>query len=439
MKHVVVIGAGIVGLCTADALLRRGLRVTVLERDAVPGEGCSYGNGGLIVPSHFEPLAAPGAIATGLKMLRSRESPFGFAGGGFAGWPGLEMAGWMVRFARAANRGHVARSAPVLRDMNLASRALFEERYADLQAGYARMGELMVCRTAAGFEAEARLAGEAGRLGLTTRVLDREELAAFERGIEIDAAGAVYFEDDAHLTPSLFMPALRARVRGAGAQLRDGVSVGGFRRTGAGRDGAIEAALLMDGEEIAGDAFVLAAGAWTGRLARRLGLEMPLLSGKGYGFTVPDPPATPQYPAILTEGRVAVTPMRGGVRFVGTMELGLPQDDPGEGAGESAKSGEARLRGMRRSIAEAYPAFRDLDLGIVPVWSGQRPCAPDGMPYLGRPPRLPNVVVAAGHGMMGMSLGPISGELAAQVVSDEDPILPLDALRPDRYASKRHA
>ncbi len=428
MKHAVVVGAGIVGLCAADALLRRGFRVTVLERDAKPGAGASYGNGGLVVPSHFEPLAAPGMVMTGLRMLRSKESPFGFSG-----LPGLEIASWMARFAGAGTKAHVARSAPILRDLNLASRALFEDRFGGLEAGYARKGELMVCRTAAGLDGEARLAREAEHLGLKTRVLDRAELADFERGIAYDAAGAVYFEDDAHLTPPLFMPALRARVLAEGAEIRDGVEVSGFRT----KDGRVEAVLLQNererppptlpslkGEELDADEVVLAAGAWTGVLARRLGVRLPLLAGKGYGFTVKAPPAMPEYPAILVDGRVAVTPMADGLRFVGTMELGLPGEP---------KANEARLRGMRRSIAEAYPAFRDFDFASIPAWAGLRPCPPDGMPYLGRPRGLANVVVATGHGMMGMSLGPVSGELVAQVAAGESPSIPLDLLSPDRY------
>ena len=414
-----VIGAGIVGLCAADAMLRRGFRVSVLERDATPGASASYGNGGLVVPSHFEPLAAPGMVMTGLRMLRSKESPFGFSG-----LPGFEMAGWMARFARAGTKAHVARCAPILRDLNLASRALFETRYGDLAAGYARRGELMVCRTAATLEGEARLAREANLMGLRTRVLDRTELAAFEPGVEIDAEGAVYFEDDAHLTPSLFLTALRERVRRSGAELRDGAEVTGFRT----EEGRVKAVQLFEGNggepEIAVDEVVLAAGAWTGRLARLLRLRLPLLAGKGYGFTVTSPPITPQYPAILVEGRVAVTPMQDGLRFVGTMELGVPG---------SPTTNEDRLRGLRRAVADFYPAFRGFDLESAPVWAGLRPCAPDGMPYLGRTKRLANVVIATGHGMMGLSLGPISGELVAQVVAGEKPSIPLDRLLPERY------
>jgi len=414
MKHAVVIGAGVVGLCAADALLRKGFRVTVLERDAKPGDGCSYGNGGLVVPSHFEPLAAPGMVAMGLRFLRSKESPFGFSG-----LPGLEMASWMARFALAGTKAHVERSAPVLRDLNLASRALFEERYGELAGGYERLGELMVCRSAASLAGEAHLAEKAKGLGLKTEVLDRAGLAQFETQIEFDAAGAVYFEDDAHLTPALFMPSLRRSVIEAGADVRDGAEVRGFCVKG----GKVTT-VRLGSEELAADEVVLAAGAWTGALARLLGLRLPMLAGKGYGFTVPNPPAMPKYPAILVDGRVAVTPMKDGLRFVGTMELGLPSEPT---------RNEARLRGMRRAIAETYPAFRSIDLTQLPAWAGLRPCPPDGMPYLGRPNRIGNVVIAAGHGMMGMSLGPITGELVAQVANGEPTSVPINLLSPDRY------
>ena len=415
MKHVVVVGAGVVGLCAADALLRRGYRVTILERDAAPGEGCSYGNGGLIVPSHFEPLAAPGMVMTGLRMLRSKESPFGFTGR-----PSLALISWMAQFARAGTKGHVERSGPVLRDLNLASRALYEDQYKDVEGAYDRQGELMICLSERTLAGEAHLAERAQSLGLRTRVLNSIELADFEPGARYEAAGAVYFEDDAHLTPALFMPALRNRVIAMGAELRDGAAVRELRVSGSRR-----CEVILEHEAIAPDEVVLAAGAWTGRLAATAGLHLPIMAGKGYGFTVAQPPVSPRYPAILVDGRVAVTPMRDGLRFVGTMELGPPSPPI---------PNEARLRGMRSAIASAYPAFRGFDFAGARVWTGLRPCPPDGMPYLGRSRCLKNVVFATGHGMMGMSLGPISGEIVAQVVAGEPTAVPLDLMSPDRYA-----
>jgi D-amino-acid dehydrogenase len=316
----------------------------------------------------------------------------------------------------------VERCAPILRDLNLQSRDLYERWYGDLEGGYARKGELMLCLSESTLAGEVRLAERATRLGLQTEVLTRDELAAFEPGIEIDAVGAVYFEDDAQLTPSAFVPALRERLLSAGVRIRDGVEIWGFRMEGS------RAIPNVTNGEVSADQIVIAAGAYSGLLAHRLGMNLPLLAGKGYGFTVADPPARPEYPAILVDGRVAVTPMLDGLRFVGTMELGAPA---------LPEINETRLRGMRRSIERAYPAFRGFDFGSAPVWTGLRPCSPDGMPYLGRSRRHSNVLVATGHGMMGMSLGPVTGEIVAQLIDGEPPAVPLDLMQPDRYGALR--
>jgi D-amino-acid dehydrogenase len=173
------------------------------------------------------------------------------------------------------------------------------------------------------------------------------------------------------------------------------------------------------------DLVVLAAGAWSTQLAKKIGLKIPLLAGKGYGFTVVNPPETPRFPALLIEGRLAVTPMPEGLRFVGTMELGVPTHpivNPN------------RVEGMRKSIKEYYPCFKDAHLEACPVWSGLRPCPPDGMPYIGVPSRYRNLIVATGHGMMGMSLGPVTGRLVGELAASQTPSVSLGLLSPDRYA-----
>ncbi len=174
---------------------------------------------------------------------------------------------------------------------------------------------------------------------------------------------------------------------------------------------------------------VLCAGFWSADLARRLGLHLPLQAGKGYSLTIEGLPRRPRIAAILTEARVAVTPMGSSsgdpVRFGGTLELG----------GQPGVIHPARVRGIVRSVQQYYS---DLDPGIfsgAPVWSGLRPCSPDGLPYLGRPGRFDNLVVATGHAMLGMSLGPVTGRLAGQVVAGEAPSIPLNLLSPDRYAA----
>jgi D-amino-acid dehydrogenase len=178
--------------------------------------------------------------------------------------------------------------------------------------------------------------------------------------------------------------------------------------------------------EIEADEFVLCAGVWSEPLARELGLSLPLMAGKGYSLTLPRPPRRPHLPAILTEARVAVTPMGESLRVGGTMEL-TSRDQAGRIA-------PARVQGIVSSVARYYPELTPDDFRGVPAWSGLRPCSPDGLPYLGRFARFDNLSAATGHSMMGMSLGPVSGKLMAEILCGEPPSLDVSALSPDRYS-----
>lgn len=407
---VVVIGSGIIGLSVADALLDRGLAVTIVERKTNE-EGCSFGNGGLIVPSHFVPLAAPGMLSMGLKMMADRKSPFGVAR------LDLPTLAWSARFAMAGTKAHVERCAPLLRDLNLASREMFSRLTAEMNVPFERNGLLMLSRTQKAQDGEAHLAEDANRLGLKTTILNRDEVAKLDPNITMDVAGAVYFEDDAHLTPPVFMRAFRSRIEARGATFVQ-AEVTGFRKEG-GRIAAVKTAT----HEIAADEVVVAAGSWTGELASSIGLRLPLMAGRGYGITAPNPPETPRIPTILTEARIAVTPMADGLRFVGTLELAAPVLQPTS----------PRVEAMRENVALYYPKLRPEHLS-GPTWCGLRPCSPDGMPYVGRTAKADNLILATGHAMMGLSLGPITGRLVAEIVAGEPASHPLELLSPDRYA-----
>ena len=145
-----------------------------------------------------------------------------------------------------------------------------------------------------------------------------------------------------------------------------------------------------------------------------------MVPGRGYGFTVAKSPQKPSIPAILIEGRIAVTPMPDGLRFVGAMELGSPVVSPDS----------PRVEGMRRNIRQFYPKFMS-EVLTGDVWSGLRPCSPDGMPYIGETRN--GLLVASGHAMMGMSLGPITGRLIAELATGKTPSHPLELLNPERY------
>lgn len=415
-RSIVVVGAGVVGLCVAWYAARRGHRITVVERGAEGCDCCSVGNAGMVVPSHVVPLAAPGMVRTGLRMMWNPESPFYIR-------PRLsrDLFDWAWKFYRAANAGHVARSAPLLRDLHLASRACFEELADETgnDFGLVKRGLLMLCKSPHALDEEAKAAEYANRLGVPAEVLDAKQTAALDPCVRMDVAGAVYFPKDCHLSPSRFVESLRKRLHDAGATFHWETEVTGWRV-----DGDRVSAVRTSRGELSADEFVLCGGSWSPTVVRDLGLKLPMQAGKGYSLTLSHPRQLPQICAIFTEARVAVTPMGDTLRFGGTMEI--------TGLDESVNP--ARVRGIVNSVPKYYPDFAPDDFANVPVWRGLRPCSPDGLPYVGRTALYSNLSVATGHAMMGLSLGPVTGKLMAEILSGESPSIDTRLLSPDRYA-----
>lgn len=423
-RRVVVIGAGVVGLFSALYARRAGFEVTVLEREGPERDTTSYGNAGLVVPSHFVPLAAPGAVLQGLRWMGDPESPFYLR-------PSLdpELIAWGWRFWRASGKERAHRAGPLLRDLHRASKRAYLELAERLgnPFGMRETGLLMLCTTEEGLEEEARAVARAIALGMPARVLSAAEVAELQPGVRLDVVGGVFFPEDAMLDPALLMRALQAHLVDIGVTFRWGARVEGLVAS-RGRIEAVrlagDAAWGAGGETLAADELVLAAGIWSESLARSVELRIPMRAGKGYSVTLATPPERLTLPVILSEGRVAITPLEDGVRFGGTMEI----------TGVREGVAERRVRGIVRSVVRALPGYRAEDFASVPVWYGFRPCSPDGLPYLGRSARAANLIVATGHAMMGVSLAPVTGQLVGELLAGRSPSLPLGPLNPDRYA-----
>lgn len=413
-RHIVIIGGGVIGLSTALACLKRGHRVTVVEGDPAR-RGASLGNAGMVVPSHFVPLAAPGMVAMGLKWMLSPESPFYIK-------PRLDwdLITWGLKFWRASTQRHVEQSAPLLRDLSLASRGLYAELADREDFGLVKKGLLMLCKTQQGLDEEAHTAEKARALGLPAEVLDATATAALDPAVTMDIAGSVYFSQDCHLQPDRYVATLLRLIRTAGGSVLDEVQATGFRKS---PDGCLATVLTSTGGEIAGDEFVLAGGAWSPGLVRDLGLRLSMQAGKGYSLTLPAPVELPQICAIFTEARVAVTPMGSTLRIGGTMEI----------AGMNETVNQRRIEGILKAVPQYYPKFRREHFNEVQPWYGYRPCPPDGLPYLGRTRAADNLVIATGHGMMGLSLAPVTGDIVGRLV-DREPagVSGFEMLSPDR-------
>ncbi len=416
-KSVIVCGGGIVGLCTAYYLAREGCRVTLVERHAEGHDHCAIGSSGYVSPSHVIPLAAPGMAWKGLKWMMNSRSPFYIR-------PRLdtELIRWGWHFWRASSRRRVARAAPVLRDLCLHSLHLFDELndVTGDKSEFRHDGLLNLCRTPQGLEHEANgLARLANELGIEARVLDATQTAALGLGVKLAIAGSVYFPIDAHLTPALFTTALTGLLKEMGVRFQWSTTIFGWRTSGS----RIAAAHTTAGDLIA-DEFVLAGGSWSSGMIGGLDLRLPMQAGKGYSLTLPKPRFRITKPFILSERRVAVTPMGDTLRFGGTMEIDGHQD-------------RVRPERVEQIIAGALaflPEFTPADFAGVKPWFGYRPVSPDGLPYVGRFNRYANLTAACGHAMLGVTLAPGTGRLVADVISGRKPAVDLTLLKPDRYS-----
>ena len=399
-KKILVIGGGVIGLCSAYFLVRAGHRVVVIDRDPSRRESCSDRNAGMIVPSHFTPLAAPGVIAQGLKWMLNRRSPFFLR-------PRLDpkLWQWCWQFYRHCNRRHVENSQELLRDLSLESRSLFQQLAEDLDFELVERGLLMLCQTDAGLREEREVAEAANRLGIKAEVCGPERLRELDPAVSMNAVGGVWFEQDAHLDSQKFLEALRVGIRNQGGEFRDGEVV-----ELAVNNSKIVRARLSDGEVIATDQVIIAGGVWSPQLAKPLGLKLPMQGGKGYSFTLTKPPKLPQLCSLLKEGRVAVTPMGDSLRVAGTMEI----------CGDDLSIDRVRLGGVIDAFCRFFPEFSADDFAGLEPWSGLRPCSPDGLPYVGRVPGMANALAATGHSMLGLSLGPVTGRMIADQLTGAD-------------------
>ncbi len=402
MPDVVVVGGGVVGVACAYYLARAGRAVTLLDRGPVGG-ACSHGNCGYVCPSHVLPLAVPGALLSTLKTLTHKNGPLRLTPRAVLG-----NAGWFARFARRCNPRDMLRAAAALRALLDPSRRLYETLLADegIDCEWDARGLLFLFHTPRAFRHYAavdRLVSS--RFGQHAERFDAAEVLALEPALKPGAAAGGYlYRGDAQLRPDRLMRGWRHALERLGVTVREGVELLGFAPAG---DGKAAVARTSHGDVPAGS-FVVATGAWTPQLNRELGASVPIVPGKGYSVTMPRPAVCPSYPMIFEEHRVAVSPFRSGLRVGSTMEF----------AGYDDRVHPARLDLLTRGAA-FY--LRDPGGAAEEAWAGWRPMVFDGLPVIDFAPRYKNVLVAAGHGMLGLSMAPATGQLAAALVTGTAP------------------
>lgn len=408
--RVVIIGAGVIGQTTAWYLRKEGIEVTIIDKtDGL--NNCSYGNAGYISPSHFVPLASPGIVAQGLKWMLDSASPFYIK----PRWD-KSLLKWGYQFYKNANSRIVSQNIPHLHHLLQLSRYLTEELNCELKGGFdlENKGCFMLYRNHKTEHHEKDLACQAQKLGIETHILSGSEVQNMEPHVEVKTLGGVYYPNDCHLHPGKMMKTLRQANLNAGVKMVFDQEVVGFETNGP----TVTSAITQQGKFDC-DYLVVAVGAWLEVLSTKLGIHILLQPGKGYSTTYQNINGNLTHPAILVDDRVALTPWDNKLRVGGTMELsGINQD--------------VNMNRVRPIIAAAnkyYPTLHLTTPAIGDVWSGLRPCSPDGLPYIGKSPYHINVSIAGGHAMLGISLAAGTGYLIKQLVQKEETEIAMDAFR----------
>ncbi|NUM44588.1 MAG: FAD-dependent oxidoreductase [Anaerolineales bacterium] len=411
-NDILIIGGGIIGVSAAYALAREGVSVTLIEKGELC-TGSSHGNAGMVCPCHSTPIPGPGVLWQGIKWMTNPESPFYIR-------PRYdpEFFAWLLKFRQYCNETAYHRAIPPLREMQRASLPLYQEWIAreNLACDFEKVGGLELFLTHEKHEAGRHHVDEMRAFGLDMEWLDRDATHALEPAARPEVIGGIHYKEDAHVNPAKFVHGLAEVAQRLGAQIVTKAQVLGFTREGTQIKTVRTSKGTFQPQQV-----VLAAGAWTPLLAQGLGIELPLQAAKGYSVTMNRPPISPRIPLHLAEARMAVTPMGALLRYAGTLEL----------SGISTTINERRVdairRGAARYLVDSTPREE------IEVWSGMRPVAPDGLPYIGRSRKVSNLIVATGHAMLGVSMGPVTGKVVSELVRDVAPSVELGAFGVERF------
>ncbi len=410
--EILILGGGAIGLATALALLQQGREVRLLEAGQV-GSGASHGNCGTITPSHAPPLAAPGVIRQALKWMLTPDAPLYLK----PRWdPGL--LGWLLQFSRRCNprdwRDSTQARAQLLNDSSQRLQAWIQAHA--MECEFAEQGLDYVFRTQAMYERYARECEPLREFGIDSATIDGADYLRQEPALRDGVAGAIRFPGDARLRPDRYVAELARVVRQAGGIIEEGCRVEDVVEQAGGVQVQTSQGVRQGREA------VLALGAWSPPLGRRLGLRLPIQPGKGYSLTMSRPSLVPRRPLVLKERSVCVTAWDSGFRLGSTMEF----------SGYDTRLNAVRLAALQRAAKE----YLQVPAGPVVQerWFGWRPMTYDDLPLLGRAPRHRHLWVAAGHGMLGISMSAASGQLMADLITGQAPALDPHPYRPERFA-----
>lgn len=408
---ILIVGAGIIGCSVGAELSRRGAKVCIIDKGSI-GKGCSYGNAGWMTPCFAMPLPMPRMLLKSMKWLLDPASPLYIKPS-----LSLDLASWLLHFMKAMNATQAQRAVEtlvVLSQKSLTEYEKLSQSYPEIR--YQQKGLLMVSRTPAGVTSAVEELNYVRDLGVPGKSLTSEEILAMEPALKEPLLGGVYFSKEAMAEPYLTVQALASEIRKNGGDVIENCELLDLTIEG----GKVTKVLSSQGE-ICAQQVVVATGSWSKSLAKQLRLRIPILGGKGYAMIVPPLEKQPQYPIMLVEKKIAITPRADSLRIAGTLEL-VDQD---------FSITHTRVENMKKGAREFL--YVPEDLQVQELWAGLRPCTPDGVPLVGYHKDISNLILAVGHQMLGLQSGAGTGLLVADIAEGKTPFVDLNVLDVHRF------
>jgi len=399
-KEVIIIGGGVIGLACAHYLIEKGANVRIIEKDEI-GAGASHGNCGLLYFSDVITLCSPGTVNHEIARTLKGTSPLYIK-------PSLDykLLIWLLKFASKCNASHMTQAAKGKYEILNYSISLFETLLAmdTMGCDFEKKGILSVFKEKHNFEKYQATNDFLATYNMGAKRIDKKELQEIEPALRNDIAGAWLNENDWHLKPDMLMASWRKHLSGKGLIIEEHCGLLGFETKG----NTLVGVNTIKGSFKA-DAFVLATGAWAPQTLQQLKLDLPVQPGKGYSITMERPGICPTYPCSLYEKSMVATPWKSGYRLGGTMEF----------SGYDDKLNPKRLS----KLISGATAFLKEPVGhpVIEQWTSLRPMTYDDLPIIDRAPSHENLIIATGHGMLGLTLATGTGKIVCDMVYDKTP------------------